>query len=104
MGKEIFNEKDWEDGIGGNEEVRKKIMKVLEVIERSKEMVAVSVKEMNRRTGLKYCWNELSKMYDEGVVDRKRFGKKWGYRLAQKIESEEEKEEKIRRGMKSIEK
>lgn len=77
---EMVSEEEWEGGevIGGNEERRKKIMKVLEGNK------GYSRKRISEKSGIKWVYSEIMKMCKEGILERKKFGKKFMYRVSRK--------------------
>lgn len=73
---EIVSEEEWDvgrEGIG-NEEKRKKIMKIME------GRKGYSMKELSKRSNIKWVYSEIIKMCEENIIEKRKFGKKYMYR------------------------
>lgn len=75
---EMIKVEEWEGMESlGNEEKRKKIIKVLEGLKEYR----ISMKEISKRSKIKWVYSEVLRLVNENKVERKKKGKKYYYRI-----------------------
>jgi len=75
----IIDEDEWESGSASTTEVTEKIMKAFQELGPTKGMDMAEVKKV---TGLKWIFGPMKKLVTDGKLERKKFGKRFAYRLA----------------------
>jgi len=71
-----INEEEWEEGVSGGDE-EKRILEVLEDVGKG----GIDMKGISEESGIKWVWSRVSKLVESGKIERKKFGKKYNYRL-----------------------
>ena len=78
MKMEMIKVEEWEEMESlGNEEKRKKIIKVLEGLREYR----ISMKEISKRSKIKWVYSEVLRLVKENKVERFKKGKKYYYRI-----------------------
>lgn len=75
----IIDEEEWEKGAASSTEVTEKIMDAFRELGPNKGMDMAEVKKL---TGLKWIFGPMKKLVEAGKLERKKFGKRFAYRLA----------------------
>jgi hypothetical protein len=74
----IITEEDWEDGVSTGSDVSEKIMDAFRALGTKKGM---DMAEVKTTTGLKWIFGHMKKLVEAGKLERKKFGKRYAYRL-----------------------
>lgn len=76
----VINADQWEKGTGGDSDKEAAILKAFAELNDGE---AMDMKEIKAKTGEKWVFGAVKKLLDAGKLERKKFGKKFGYRLVQ---------------------
>lgn len=75
----VYSEENWENGTPVNTSENK--ARVLSAFEKLGKGKGMDMKEIAARSGLKWPYGAVKALVEEGKLERKQFGKKYGYRL-----------------------
>ena len=82
-----INEEEWESGSAVSASENKEA--VLKAFGKVKGK-GMDMKEIGKLSGLKWPYGAVKALVEDGKLERKQFGKKFGYRLAKGMEVKEE--------------
>lgn len=72
-----ISEKEWEEGTSVSaSENKEQVLKAF-----GKVKAGMDMKEIAKQSGLKWPYGAVKALVEEGKLERKQFGKKFGYRL-----------------------
>ena len=88
----VISEEAWESGVGAEGDAAEAI---LAAFGKQKDLkLGMDMDEIKKVTGLKWIFGPVKKLVEAGKLERKKFGKKYGYRLtAEGVEDIQTKEE-----------
>ena len=74
----LITEEEWEKGTASTTEVSEKILDSFKELGPTQGM---DMAEVKTRTGLKWIFGPMKKLVEAGKLERKKFGKRYAYRL-----------------------
>lgn len=77
----IIDEEEWESGSASTSDAAEKILSAFKELGPNKGMDMAEVKKI---TGLKWIFGAMKKLVEDGKLERKKFGKRYAFRLAVK--------------------
>ena len=78
-----INEEEWENGSAVSASANKEA--ILKAFEKVKGK-GMDMREIAKLSGLKWPYGAVKALVEDGTLERKQFGKKFGYRMAVKAE------------------